>query len=429
MAGANLEMQVTSSRSRTSIEPRQLRQAVDNDELVLHYQPLVSLSRRNVVGMEALVRWEHPQLGHLGPDAFVPLAEQSGEIARMGAWVIQRACSQAAHWSRAANADFLFFVSANVSPRQLTPDLVTVVTDALATTGCPPDALIIELTETSAMAEPELTRQVLRELDSLGVRAIVDDFGTGYSSLAYLRRIPLHAIKIDRTFIDGLGREVEDSAIVAAVVSMAHALGRWVLAEGVETRSQLEHLRALGCEMAQGFYFGRPLPSEQATDVVGDAACGRWRPVQEDPVDDPRPAAPVSPVVLVVDDSDDVRLLLRTALTASGFRVYEASNGRQALELAASERPDCVLLDLEMPGMSGLEVVGRLRSGGESDLAILMLTASATPTARARAYALGADDFIVKPIGPRELVERVHRVLRDRGAQWRRRNQAGEPET
>src|SRR4051812_10791226 len=179
-------MRADNGRGVGAIASADIRRAVQRSELILEYQPLVSLRRGNVVGMEALVRWDHPTRGRIGPDAFIPVAEQGSEIEHLGRWVIRSACAQAAQWQTLTSLDREFSVSVNVSARQLTAGLVCAVTDALAATTCLPRSLVIELTETSAMADPEGTRCILRELDDLGVRTVVDDFGTGYSSLAYL---------------------------------------------------------------------------------------------------------------------------------------------------------------------------------------------------------------------------------------------------
>src|SRR5438270_2029401 len=193
--------------SPLAVTPAEITRAVVNDVLILHFQPQVSLRTDRVVSLEALVRWNHPRLGQLAPDAFIPVAERGPEIAELGAWVLRQACAQAASWSRSASVPNGLFVSVNVAASQFTVDLVEVVADALAASGCPPPALCLEVTETTAMADPDRTRRILERLDALGVRAAIDDFGTGYSSLAYLRRFPLHTIKIDRAFIDGLGVE------------------------------------------------------------------------------------------------------------------------------------------------------------------------------------------------------------------------------
>jgi EAL domain-containing protein (putative c-di-GMP-specific phosphodiesterase class I)/CheY-like chemotaxis protein len=398
------------------VTPIEISDAVERDELTLHFQPQVSLRTDRVVGMEALVRWQHPRLGLLGPDAFIPLAEQGPEIAHVGEWVLRRACAQAARWLPAEAWTEQFFVSVNVSAAQFTTELVDLVRSALNEARCPPEALLLEVTETTAMSDPSRSRGILELLGELGVQTAIDDFGTGYSSLAYLRRFPLQTIKVDRSFIAGLGREPEDTAIVAAVISMAHALGRSVLAEGVETPVQLEHLRVLGCDWAQGFYFGRPAPADHASATLRAINSGEWQPEAWAPGDTAwGPPSPM-PVALVVDDTEDVRTLVSTALATNGFAVHEAGNGVEALSAAAALKPDCVVLDVDMPQMSGIEVLRRLRQDLGPSVAILILTGSASFEAKADAYALGADDYILKPIGPRELVERVLRVLRSRAA-------------
>ena len=419
LRGTSAEAILGQSRTRVEavvpvVTPAEITRAVVGDELVLHFQPQVSLRTDRVVGMEALVRWNHPRLGRLGPDTFIPVAERGPEIVELGAWVLRQACAQSARWSRSVSLPDALFVSVNVAASQFTVDLVEVVADALAASGCPPPALCLEVTETTAMADPDRTRRILERLDALGVRAAIDDFGTGYSSLAYLRRFPLHTIKIDRAFIDGLGVEPEDTAIVGAVVSMAHGLGRAVLAEGVETRTQLEHLRVLGCDLAQGFYFGRPGGASKTDAVVRAAATGEWQPEGWEPGDTAWSPASLMPVVLVVDDSEDMRVLVRTALTTSGFAVHEAANAADGLTAISEVNPDCVVLDVDMPGTSGIEMLRQLRQGAGPTVAVVVLTGSAGFEPKAEAYALGADDYIVKPIAPRELVERILRVLRSR---------------
>jgi EAL domain-containing protein (putative c-di-GMP-specific phosphodiesterase class I)/CheY-like chemotaxis protein len=401
---------------RPAVSAAELRRAVAGDELVLHFQPQVSLGTDRLVGMEALVRWAHPRLGLLGPDTFIPVAEQGPEIVELGAWVLRQACAEAVWWRRAVPAGERLFVSVNVSALQFTSELIEVVSDALLATGCPAEALLLEVTETTAMSDPARTRDILEQLRDLGVQAAIDDFGTGYSSLAYLRRFPLHTLKVDRAFVDGLGVEPEDTAIVGAVVAMAHALGLAVVAEGVETSTQLEHLRVLGCDMAQGYYFERPLPPASAHTVVQRAASGEWRPAGGTTGDAPWSPAPLMPTVLVVDDSADMRVLTHTALATGGFAVREAENAVEGLAALKHLHPDCVVLDVDMPGMSGIDMLRHLRQDAGPGIAVIILTGSATFEAKAEAYALGADDYILKPISPRELVARVERVLHSRAA-------------
>ena len=237
-----------------------LHRALERGELRMHYQPIMSLETGRVSGFEALLRWEHPERGLVRPDEFVSLAEETGLVVPIGSWALEVACRQAASW-HAHGAPVT--ISVNLSPRQLAePTLVESVAAVLARSGINPTAVWLEITESTLMRDAESAVVTLRALRALGVHLSVDDFGTGYSSMSYLKRFPVESLKVDRSFIDGLGRDPEDSAICTAVVSLAHALGLRAVAEGVETPEQLAELRTLGCEMGQGYLFGRPAPAE-----------------------------------------------------------------------------------------------------------------------------------------------------------------------
>jgi EAL domain-containing protein (putative c-di-GMP-specific phosphodiesterase class I) len=241
-----------------------LRRALERGELRLHYQPEVELASGAITGFEALLRWEHPTRGLLRPAAFIPLAEETGLIVGIGEWVLQQACSEAARWAEPLT------LSVNLAPRQLAqPDLVATVRRALAETGIDAARLCLEITESAVMESGAATTAQLRALKSLGVRLAIDDFGTGFSSLAHLRRFPVDVIKIDGTFVAGLGSEPQDASIAAAVISLAHALGLTTVAEAVETDEQLGVLRQLGCDLGQGHLFARPQPPEDAVRLVG----------------------------------------------------------------------------------------------------------------------------------------------------------------
>ena len=240
-----------------------LRRALHRHELRVVYQPTIDLGSGLIVGVEALLRWEHPERGPLVPSEFIDVAEETGLIVPIGMWVVEQACRQAQRWQAARPDGEPVFVSVNLSGRQLdTGALVDNVADILERTGLEPGLLGLEITESVVMRDPEASTTLLRALKDLGVRLAVDDFGTGYSSLAYLRRFPVELLKVDRAFVDGLDAQTgdaEDRAIVAAVVSLAHTLGMKAIAEGVETEEQLRELRSLGCDMAQGFLIARPL--------------------------------------------------------------------------------------------------------------------------------------------------------------------------
>jgi diguanylate cyclase (GGDEF)-like protein len=246
-----------------------LRQAVDNQELVLHYQPKISLQADMIVGFEALVRWNHPRRGLIPPGEFIPLAEETGLIVELGAWVMREACRQLAEWRttvRSGGASLTLAV--NLSARQLAQDdLVDVIADVLAQTPLAPELLELEITETAIMNDIEAVIPVLHQLKSLGVSLAIDDFGTGYSSLNYLKQFPVDCLKIDRVFVGGLGRDARDSAVITAVIALARSLGMSSVAEGVETIEQLMELAALGCDQAQSFYLGRPVPADAVEEL------------------------------------------------------------------------------------------------------------------------------------------------------------------
>jgi diguanylate cyclase (GGDEF)-like protein len=239
-----------------------LRRALERDELRAHYQPVVDLSTGEAVGVEALVRWEHPERGLIGPDQFIPLAEDTGLILPLGAWMLDTALGQLQRWRRDMPEARDLWIAVNLSPRQLTdPDLIHKVSRALAETGVPPGNLHLEITETAVMSSVDTSTSTLDALRKLGVHLIIDDFGTGYSSLARLKRLPVTALKVDRTFVDGLGRDSSDLSIVDAIINMADSLALGVIAEGVETAEQLEILQSLGATMGQGYLWSRALPA------------------------------------------------------------------------------------------------------------------------------------------------------------------------
>ncbi|MBQ1016267.1 EAL domain-containing protein [Micromonospora sp. D93] len=246
--------------------------ALDRGEFVLHYQPIVSLLEGTMLAVEALVRWEHPELGLIGPDRFIGLAEETGLIVRLGEWVLRRACADAERWRREF-PEARLVVSVNLAARQADePAIVDTVADALQTSGLPAGLLQLELTESAVMGSAGEPLRSLHRLAALGVRLAVDDFGTGYSNLAYLRRLPIHCLKLAGPFVEGIradGADVaadhRDERIVDALVRLAHALELWVTAEAVETDVQAERLRALRCDTGQGRYFGAPAPADAIT--------------------------------------------------------------------------------------------------------------------------------------------------------------------
>jgi len=249
-----------------------LRLALSRGELLLHYQPKIELASGRIIGAEALLRWQRPGRGLVPPLDFIPLAEERGLIVPIGRWVIHAACRQLAAW-RESGLDAMP-VAVNLSARQFASEtLVDDVIDALAANAIAPRELEVELTESVLMTDPERAQRVLQQLHALGVRISIDDFGTGYSSLSYLKRFPADAVKIDRSFVQGLPADADDMAITGAVIAMAHSLGLGVVAEGVETEAQLGALRRLGCDEVQGYLMGRPMPARELATRL--APCDR----------------------------------------------------------------------------------------------------------------------------------------------------------
>ena len=391
---------------------RALRHALDADELVLHYQPKLSLESDRITGVEALVRWQDSARGLVPPLEFIPLAEETGLIIPLGSWVIEEACRQAAAWQSSLPRQPPLVVAVNVSGVQFTPNLIPVVAAALTASGAAANQLCLEVTESILMTDADAAAQTLDGLAALGVKLSIDDFGTGYSSLSYLKRFPLHELKIDKSFIDGVGSDADDTAIVAATVAMAHALGLSVIAEGVESADQLDRLGVIGCQEVQGYLVSRPQAAELITEFLHTEAMSGWRSAIVH-----APATPMNPYrpnrILVVDDTDDVRQLAKIALTVAGFDVYEAVGGAEAIEIARDLQPDCVILDISMPKMSGIEVCRRLRDDPTTTrCTILMLTSNTAAVDKIEAFSSGADDYIIKPFSPRALVDRVQAALR-----------------
>lgn len=249
-----------SSLERLSLESA-LRQAIERNELVLHFQPRINLFTEEITGMEALVRWNRRHMGMVSPGAFIPVAEETGLILPIGEWVLNAACKQVKAWQNSGLHPIP--VAVNLSARQLHQgDFLEEVTRILNATGLPPQCLELELTESLLMKNTDSINRLLHQLSDMGIQLSIDDFGTGYSSLSYLKRFPINTLKIDQSFIRNITTDSNDAVIAQTVIRMAHSLGLRAVAEGVETLEQLSVLRSLECDEAQGFYFSKPLPNE-----------------------------------------------------------------------------------------------------------------------------------------------------------------------
>jgi diguanylate cyclase (GGDEF)-like protein/PAS domain S-box-containing protein len=322
-----------------------LRMAVERGEFELHYQAQFDLQTGRMVGVEALLRWHHPELGLLHPERFLPIAEDTGLALPIGAWAMRAACAQVRQWQLAGHGDLR--LALNIGLRQFNePDLLAQVTTVLAETGLPPSLFEIELTERMVMEDVERAVDVLQGLRALGVSIAVDDFGTGYSSLAQLERFPLDALKIDRSFVQALSGEDNGAAIPTAITALAHNLGMRVVAEGVETEAQCVHLAAGMCDEVQGAIHSGPLDACAFGALLAEARALPAHLLRMHKRE---------PTLLLVDDEPNILSALKRQLRGAGLRVLTAPGGKEGMEILAAEHVDVILSDQRMPGMTGVE--------------------------------------------------------------------------
>jgi diguanylate cyclase (GGDEF)-like protein len=327
-----------------------LRKAVRDNEFVLHYQPKVHLNSGRVAGVEALLRWQRPGHGLVQPAEFIQALEETGLIVRVGSWVIAAACQQIGEWLQSPVGPV--HVAVNVAGRQFVEgDLENDVITALDRNSVPADLLELELTESSLMENTERTIATLDNLKQRGVHISVDDFGTGYSSLAYLRRFPIHTLKIDLAFVRDITTDPDDAAIALTVIRMAHGLKLDVIAEGVETAAQLAFLRRHRCDQMQGYYFSRPLAVEALEQLLREDA--RLTLVDE-------PSTPLD-TVLLVDDEADGSATLRELLEPDGYRILAAGSAAEAFELMALHQVQVILCDPDADMASGTDFLDRVK--------------------------------------------------------------------
>ncbi|ATQ79145.1 diguanylate cyclase [Massilia violaceinigra] len=339
-----------------------LRRAFENGEFVLHYQPKVALDSGCVAGLEALLRWERPGYGLIGPDMFIASLEETGLILKVGSWVIDEACRQIGQWLRSPVGPMQ--VSVNVAGRQLAEgDVDGDVIAALERHGVPPELLELELTESSLMVNTERTIKTLKDLKWHGVQISIDDFGTGYSSLAYLRRFPIDKLKIDIAFIREVTSNPDDAAIVQAILGMAHSLKLHVIAEGVETAAQLAFLKRNRCDQVQGYFFSRPLALPELEALLLNA-----RQMQL-----PAPAIlPYRKTLLLVDDDAHVLSSLRRLLRDDGYHILCAGSAAEGFDLLAQHCVQVIICDQRMPDMSGTEFFDRVKEMYQDSFRIVL---------------------------------------------------------
>jgi diguanylate cyclase (GGDEF)-like protein/PAS domain S-box-containing protein len=324
-----------------------LRHALERNELVLHYQTQIDAFSGQIVGVEALLRWQHPERGLLMPGEFIGLAEENGLIVPIGDWVLREACRQAKAWHQGGHSRP--FMSVNVSALQFKQgNLAHTAMKAITESGLDPHFVELELTESMLMSHFEQTLAALKELKSFGVRFSIDDFGTGYSSLNYLKLFPIDKLKIDISFITDIVTDSDNAAIVKAMIAMGHSLELKVIAEGVESEAQAGYLRTLHCDEMQGYYFNRPAPAQEIVTLL------EVHPPLRTDSENER-------VLLLVDDESNVISALKRILRRDGYRILSAGGAQEGLELLAKHPVGVILSDQRMPGMTGIEFLSKVK--------------------------------------------------------------------
>ncbi|MRV73097.1 EAL domain-containing protein [Duganella sp. FT92W] len=303
---------------------RLLKEAIDGGQFTMYYQPKVDLHTGQIGGAEALIRWQHPVMGTVSPDRFIPLAEETGLIVPIGDWVIRAVCAQQAQWQREGQR--IVPVAVNLSALQFREsNVLQIISGALEQHGLDPRWLEVELTESLVMHDPHAAQQTMRDFGKLGLHISLDDFGTGYSSLAYLKRFPFQYVKIDRAFVTEISNNPDDAAIATAIIAMAHSLRMSVIAEGVESEAQMQFLRSRQCDYLQGYYFSRPLQAAEFNKIVQDS---KQLPLASD-LDRPEHT------LLLVDDDEALLAGMQRTLRGEGYRILCATSASEAMDLLA----------------------------------------------------------------------------------------------
>ena len=330
----------------------ELRVGVECGQVVLHYQPQLSLSSGAVVGLEALIRWQHPRRGLVPPSEFIPLLEGSQQIVDLGNWTLREVCRQMRTWADAGLSPIK--VAVNLAARHfVVADLAATIAALLDEYRVPSQLLEIEITEGAMMLDVSAAIRSTKQLKAIGVRLSLDDFGTGYSSLAYLSRFPIDVVKIDQSFVRDITSNPANAAIAQAMIAMSHKLGKVVLAEGVETEEQMHYLRRNECDEMQGYFFSRPLPAEAIDDLLRnemslDLSAGE--------------GSRELGCVLFVDDEAAILAALRRILRREGYRVLTAQSAAEGYALLARNVVHVVVSDQDMPGVKGAEFLACVKT-------------------------------------------------------------------
>lgn len=378
-----------------------LSNALDSEQIELYYQPKVSLISGEIFGVEALLRWQHPDRGQVSPSTFVPVAEESGLCARLGEWVLRRACMQLRKWQDGHLPRIRMAV--NISPRYfIQTELADKIEQILYQTGVEPQYLEIELTESSMMFDAENSTSTIERIKRLGVSIALDDFGTGYSSLAYLSRFQVDTLKIDRTFVQDVVHNPVNASIVAATIAMGHKLCKTVLAEGVETEAQMRFLRRHDCDQMQGFLFSKAVPADQISRLL---TSGRRLSFGDEALTEEQ-------LLLLVDDEPNVLSALRRLFRREGYRVMTASNGAEALEILAMNQVQVIVSDQKMPTMTGSQLFQRVKEMYPETIRIVLSGYSEISTVTEAINQGAIWKYFSKPWDDQALLDEVRNAFR-----------------
>ena len=379
------------------LDAAELQDALDAGDITIALQPLVSVRTGELVRLEALARWSHPTRGEIPPANFIPIAERGPQITALTSAVLLQVARHLPAWRQQAPH---LEVDVNVSMVSLRePGFVELLAEFMGSYGLEPTWLGFELTESIFVRDPEATAEAIEAIRSLGCRVSIDDFATGYSSLGHLASLPVTAVKIDREFVAPMATDHRRAAIVRAVIGLGHDLGFEVVAEGVEDAETLELLRAIGCDLAQGFHIARPLRAQAVAAWIAAPPSTADRAPTASPVASASAVAELDatnsgPRVLVVDDEPAIVTVLRDILEERGVLVTTAANGAEALAALETARPHVVLLDMQMPVLDGERVIAAMRERG---LHVPIVVMTAGPSAERWARELNVEGFFRKP--------------------------------
>jgi len=393
------------SMTRMSME-RHLRRALENNEFTLNYQPKVSLRSGLITGMEALLRWRNPELGMVSPLSFISLAEETGLIGPIGEWVLRSACAQNRAWQESGLSPLR--VAVNVSARQFKQaNLVEVISRVLRETGLDPHYLELEISESAVVQNLDKMITILNGLKAMGIHLAMDNFGSGYASLHYLKQFSFDKLKIDCSFIRDITSNPDSYAITRAVIAMAHSLHLKVIAEGVETKGQVCYLTDHGCDEMQGYYFSRPGPAAELTELLRSGGCLKFEAVG---------ASSPEKSILVVDDEENAVRAIERSLSLDGYRVLTAGSAMEGFELIATNRVAVVISDQWMPDMNGNEFLSRVREIHPETVRILITGRGELETITDAINKGAIFKFLVKPWDDDFLRDTVGEALRHYGS-------------